>query len=225
MNFTYSKIPNEYAMNLMINGKRNKARSFLEYAFDISQNVKNSIRFYSESWSCTRHTSKKWIEDFNKEMSDFNQFWEAKNVSQKGYHEGTKRGTTQTTDNRELTDTFQPTAIQKGYQEVGQSNNINNIQDKYMYEFETIWKDYSLTFLKKQGRNGGDKQKALNKYLVLRKNNSHEKILSYIEAHKKLKIGHKNIQTFLTPALLKQWDEDSNYNPAPEKLTCEEISF
>ncbi len=80
-------------------------------------------------------------------------------------------------------------------------------------EFDSIWKEYTLKFLKSQGRDGGSKSVALEKYMVLRKKYSNEAILKYINSHKKLKVGHKDLQRALTVDSLKEWEESQSYIP------------
>lgn len=77
-------------------------------------------------------------------------------------------------------------------------------------EFQACWKDYTLSFLKLQGRNGGVKSKALANYNKLRKKYQHEDILNLIENHKSLKIGHKDLERLLREDMIKQFLEEGN---------------
>jgi len=86
---------------------------------------------------------------------------------------------------------------------------LENLKD----EFEPIWKDYSLTFLKAKGRGGGVKKKAKANFNKLIAKYSLTQILDLIEAHKKLKIGHKDLERLLTINYMKQFLEDSTTAP------------
>lgn len=83
-------------------------------------------------------------------------------------------------------------------------SNILNLEN----EFQGVWKDYTLTFLKSQGRAGGSKQKSIANYKKLRSKYSKEKIDSLIENHKKLKLGHKDLERLLRDDYMKQFMED-----------------
>lgn len=74
--------------------------------------------------------------------------------------------------------------------------------------FESLWKDYTLTFLKRQNRGGGIKSKAKDKYLKLIQKYSSDEIYSFVENHASLKIGHKDLERLLTLELMKQYKED-----------------
>lgn len=75
-------------------------------------------------------------------------------------------------------------------------------------EFQELWKGYSLIFLKRQGRQGGSKAKAKEKYLALRKKYEKDTILNMVRNHASQKIGHKNLQNLLIPDMMKQFIED-----------------
>lgn len=77
-------------------------------------------------------------------------------------------------------------------------------------EFQACWKDYTLTFIKSQGRSGGSKKNALANYKKLRKKYQHEDILDLIENHKSLKIGHKDLERLLREDMIKQFLEEGN---------------
>ena len=75
-------------------------------------------------------------------------------------------------------------------------------------EFDSIWKDYTLTFLKAQGRAGGTKKKALDNFTKLRKKYDLSQILNLVASEKKLKIGHKDLERVLRVDNLNQFIED-----------------
>lgn len=75
--------------------------------------------------------------------------------------------------------------------------------------FKELWKDYTLTFLKAQGRAGGLKANALKGYKSLIKfGASVEEIYKYCEHHAGMKFGHKDLERLLRVDLYKQYLED-----------------
>jgi DNA-binding transcriptional ArsR family regulator len=89
-------------------------------------------------------------------------------------------------------------------------NNTNNnlVSDKIKDEFNRLWKDYSLTFLKNLGRNGGSKAKAFEGYKKLVKKYSCADIYEFVNFHAGLKFGHKNLENLLRLDRYKQYLED-----------------
>ena len=75
--------------------------------------------------------------------------------------------------------------------------------------FENLWKDYTLTFLKRKNRQGGSKKKAKDGYISLSKKYSYEEIYSFVENHALQKIGHKDLERLLKLDLIKQYFEDN----------------
>jgi len=90
------------------------------------------------------------------------------------------------------------------------------VQEKEEYtllenEFQAIWKDYTLTFLKKQNRGGGSKKNALAKYKALiKKGHTVEEIKNAVRIQKGLSVGHKDLERVLTVDNLKQIKEDGD---------------
>lgn len=76
-------------------------------------------------------------------------------------------------------------------------------------EFQAIWKDYTLSFLKSQGRQGGAKKTALSNYKKIRAKYSHDEILNIVDNHKKQKIAHKDLERVLRLDFIKQVLEDN----------------
>ena len=90
-----------------------------------------------------------------------------------------------------------------------EDNNTRIYAPKQVLEaFENLWKDYTLTFLKRRNRGGGSKKKAKAKYLTLSKKYSPEEIYSFVENHCTLDIGHKDLERLLLPDLMKQYKDD-----------------
>lgn len=77
-------------------------------------------------------------------------------------------------------------------------------------EFQDCWDFYTLGFFKKQGRNGGVKKKAFNKFISLRKKYSIEEIKALIKSETKKSIGHRDLERVLTIDNIKQFKEDGD---------------
>lgn len=78
----YVMVPTSYVERLQQEGKRDKARAFLEYFLDMHNDNVNSFRFYQNSWGLkSSSTPVVWIKEFKEEISKFFTFWELKNNS------------------------------------------------------------------------------------------------------------------------------------------------
>lgn len=77
-------------------------------------------------------------------------------------------------------------------------------------EFQSLWKGYTLTFLKKQNRKGGLKEKAKTNFIKLRKKYDNETILKMVRSHASQKFGHKDLERLLLEDYMKQYLEDNN---------------
>jgi uncharacterized protein YukE len=77
---SYISVPIDYVRELKMNGNRKKARSFLEYFDDMDLAEHNSVRFYAKSWDVSVGTAHKWIDDFNREIDKYYNFWKLKNA-------------------------------------------------------------------------------------------------------------------------------------------------
>lgn len=77
-------------------------------------------------------------------------------------------------------------------------------------EFQSLWKGYTLTFLKKQGRKGGLKAKAKTNFIKLRKKYDNETILKMVRSHASQKIGHKDLERLLLEDYMEQYLEDNS---------------
>lgn len=78
----YVMMPTGYVEKLQQEGKRDKARAFLEYFLDMHNDSVNSFRFYQQSWGLkSSSTPVVWIKEFKEEISKFFAFWELKNNS------------------------------------------------------------------------------------------------------------------------------------------------
>ena len=65
----YMMMPTSYVLKLQQKGKRDKARAFMEYFYDMHDENINSIRFYQNSWGLkSSNTSGLWIKEFKEEM-------------------------------------------------------------------------------------------------------------------------------------------------------------
>jgi len=76
----YILMPINYIQELHNNGKRDKARCFMEYFFDVESKQINSISFYAKSWDKTSKGSvHKWIKEFKEEIDLFFSSWQLYN--------------------------------------------------------------------------------------------------------------------------------------------------
>ena len=82
-------------------------------------------------------------------------------------------------------------------------------------EFQSLWRGYTLKFLKTKKRQGGSKKKAKDKYISLRKKYDKKEILKMVKVHMSQKIGHKDLERLLQPETLKQFIEDKESNSVP----------
>lgn len=83
LNKHYFKMPKDYIEELYNKGKREKAKAFMEYCFDLEKKETNSIRFYQKSW-CVKSTKMvfDWIVDFKYEIGKYNNSWALINLQQ-----------------------------------------------------------------------------------------------------------------------------------------------
>ncbi len=83
-----------------------------------------------------------------------------------------------------------------------------NASNQDLEAFEKLWKDYTLTFLKRKNRGGGSKAKAKANYLKLASKYSSDEIYDFVEDHAGLEIGHKDLERLLRIENIRQWHED-----------------
>lgn len=76
----YMTMPKEYVMELQNDGKREKARAFMEYCLDLDNGVANSISFYAKSWNLSKTGASKWIKNFKDAIEKHHQYWIEKNT-------------------------------------------------------------------------------------------------------------------------------------------------
>jgi|GEM_PF-2411696 len=81
----YINVPSNYINKLKQDGKREKARAFMEYFSDMHDDEVNSISFYAQSWGAkdkpkNRGSVQRWIQEFKDEISKYFAFWEIKNT-------------------------------------------------------------------------------------------------------------------------------------------------
>lgn len=98
-------------------------------------------------------------------------------------------------------------------------NKTSNAPKEAFEAFENLWKGYTLTFLKRQNRQGGSKKKAKEKYIALRSKYSHDAVEEFVSDHASQKIGHKDLERLLNIDLVQQYFEDkNNYGGQDEEL-------
>jgi len=73
MNINYRNYPIDYINRLMGQGKRMKARCFMEYQHDVQMDAVNAISFYGVSWGAkdkpiSKGTVHKWVGEFNEQL-------------------------------------------------------------------------------------------------------------------------------------------------------------
>lgn len=76
---SYQFTPTHYVTSLQKIGKREKARAFFEYFFDMQRGNENSVSFYATSWRISKATSGRWIQEFKDEIHKFLELWNTKN--------------------------------------------------------------------------------------------------------------------------------------------------
>jgi len=75
----YINIPKEYIETLQNKSKRDKARAFMEYYFDLEKEALNSLRFYSKGWKVALGTASNWIKEFEYQIEKYHTFHILKN--------------------------------------------------------------------------------------------------------------------------------------------------
>lgn len=90
----YATFPTEYPLELNAQGKRDKARAFLEYCLDLDSDTYNTGTFYAKGWNITRKTACIWVKDFEEAIAKHHQYWLEKNTqnASKIYANSEKRG-------------------------------------------------------------------------------------------------------------------------------------
>lgn len=92
------------------------------------------------------------------------------------------------------------------------SDSDNKKNTNYNQElFEELWKSYTLGFLKKQGRNGGSKSKALKGFLTLIEKYRYSDIEKLVDNEMSLKFGNRDLERVLTISSITQFLEDSSH--------------
>jgi hypothetical protein len=85
----YVLMPVDYIEQLKANGKRKKARAFMEYFNDMQCEEENSYSFYAKSWEVSKSTAYAWVDEFNNECELFIAHWELKNKRHYSYVKNT----------------------------------------------------------------------------------------------------------------------------------------
>jgi len=65
----YATFPTDYPLELNAQGKRDKARAFLEYCLDLDSDIHNTGTFYARGWNVTRKTACIWVKDFEEAIT------------------------------------------------------------------------------------------------------------------------------------------------------------
>lgn len=91
----YMMMPINYIEQLQRTGKRDKARAFMEYFYDMHDERINSLRFYAISWDVSKSTVENWIKDFKIEIDNFFSYWTIHNQS---HHKNTLKNDGQKVD-------------------------------------------------------------------------------------------------------------------------------
>lgn len=86
--------------------------------------------------------------------------------------------------------------------------------------FESLWKMYTLGFLKHQGRSGGTKTKALKHFNSLMKKYRFSEVEALVNIEMNLKIGHRDLERVLTIQNMEQ----SKENMIPQNRINQETS-
>ncbi len=94
----YINIPIDYVRSLKNEGKRGKARAFVEYFDDMDTQAINSFSFYAKSWDVSKSTAHDWIKEFKYEIERFFSYWLIKNSDH--YSSVQKSAERQPNDNR-----------------------------------------------------------------------------------------------------------------------------
>lgn len=110
MRMNYSLMPVDYVEQLKSNGKRKKARAFMEYFCDMECNEDNSYGFYAKSWEVSKSTSYAWIDEFHKECELFINHWELKNKQHYSYAKNTAER--QPNDSRTKEEAIKPNNVE-----------------------------------------------------------------------------------------------------------------
>jgi len=67
----YIMMPINYIEQLQENDRRDKARAFMEYFYDMENEKVNSFELYSNCWSVSLCTVEYWIKEFHNEIDKF----------------------------------------------------------------------------------------------------------------------------------------------------------
>ena len=123
-------------------------------------------------------------------------------------------------DKRVLNICMVPSPIKVGYPPLQKfkgnntTNNTNNtiprntISEEEEHFFNQIWKEYSLVFMKEQGRAGGSKKKAKEGYKKLLGKYKREEIVALIKEEKSKLFGVRDLERVLRLDVMKQFKED-----------------
>ena len=89
MRMNYTLMPTDYVEQLKQDGKRKKARAFMEYFFDMESGDHYSFGFYAKSWEVSKSTAYAWVDEFYQECRLFIDHWELKNNKHYSYAKNT----------------------------------------------------------------------------------------------------------------------------------------
>ncbi len=173
MHINYRILPTDYIQELHNQGKREKARCFMEYYFDMQAGAVNSIGFYAISWGTkekpkSKGSVHKWIAEFVKQID---LFYAAQSLHNSQHYSSVKkqserqvngkrteeRPQTPTTPSVEKTER---TASERQVNEVNIINNTNSARER-------AWFDNFYFIYRMNNKYAGNKRDALSVYLSM----------------------------------------------------------
>ena len=105
------------------------------------------------------------------------------------------------------------------FEKAGEKKEKTKVQNN----FDAIWKDYTLGFLKKQNRRGGVKGKAFDAYKKLLTYVDHETILKLVDFEKTKQIGHKDLERVFRKNVLDDFLDREENNDSPNSQEWEKF--
>lgn len=104
-------------------------------------------------------------------------------------------------------------------EDIDKEEEYNNMLEN---EFQGFWKNYTLSFLKSLGRNGGVKKKAFTNYKKIRSKYSYEQISNLVTSEANKSVGHRDLERVFTLDNMKQLLEDGIVQKAAPQ---QQVSF
>ena len=140
----YKSYPTDYVQELKQNGKRKKARAFMEYWDDMEHGSHNTIRFYAKSWDVSVGSASNWIKEFNDEIDLFLAHWDIRNKQHYNY----AKNQAEQKLNKMNSDTAQETGLHGKVNEhdLNEDFNINNNNNKSGWVFDKDFNDLYFVY-------------------------------------------------------------------------------